>query len=302
MEELIFLIIVGIIAFLCEYTDASLGGGYGTLLTPILLILGFQPLQIIPSILFSEFCTGLFAAFYHQKLKNVNFSLDSEETKITLILSLCGIIGVIFAAFLSLNLPSIIVSLYICLLVLFLGSFLIIRGNRMFDFTYKKIMAIGVLSAFNKGISGGGYGPLVSSGQILSGVEEKKAIATGLFAEGIISIVGFLIYLIATIQPPLNLIFTPNLSLDFTNLVNSFNYTLSYLANWTSFKPIKILSSAPIGLNLTLLPFIIIGAVSSVPPATVTTKKIPKNKLRYIIGIFIICLGIISLLKILIFN
>lgn len=36
-------IIVAILAFLLEIVDASLGMGYGTILTPVLLMLGFDP-------------------------------------------------------------------------------------------------------------------------------------------------------------------------------------------------------------------------------------------------------------------
>ena len=297
-----FLIAIGVITFLCEYTDSSLGGGYGTLLTPVLLILGFQPLQIVPSILFSEFCTGLFAAFYHQKLKNADFSFQSEETKVALILSVCGVFGVIFAAFLSLNLPSFYISLYICVLVLFLGTFLLIRRGKTFNFTYKKIVGIGILSAFNKGISGGGYGPLVSSGQIITGVEEKKAIATGLFAEGLISIMGFLVYLFMKTKSPFSLSLKLSLSLDLTDLEISLKYALTFSLDLSSLKPLTTLLTTPSGLDLTLLPFIVIGAMFSVPPAALTTQKIPSKKLRILLGIVIIFLGIFSILKILFFS
>ena len=46
-------------ALVCEYVDSSLGMGYGTTLTPLLLLAGFEPLQIVPCVLLSEFATGL---------------------------------------------------------------------------------------------------------------------------------------------------------------------------------------------------------------------------------------------------
>ena len=45
-------------------------------------------------------------------------------------------------------------------------------------------MGLGVLATFNKGISGGGYGPLIVSGQILSGVETKNSTGMTTQAEG----------------------------------------------------------------------------------------------------------------------
>ncbi|GAI88319.1 unnamed protein product, partial [marine sediment metagenome] len=47
-------ITLSIIALLCEYVDSTLGMGYGTALTPVLLLFGFTPMQIIPAVLLSE--------------------------------------------------------------------------------------------------------------------------------------------------------------------------------------------------------------------------------------------------------
>ena len=55
--DLIILIVV--IAFICEYMDSTLGMGYGTTLTPLFLIFGYKPLEIIPVVLLSELITGL---------------------------------------------------------------------------------------------------------------------------------------------------------------------------------------------------------------------------------------------------
>ena len=67
-----FAVFVIILAFLCEYIDSSLGMGYGTTLAPLLLILGYNPLQVVPAILFSELISGLSAAFFHHRFKNSN--------------------------------------------------------------------------------------------------------------------------------------------------------------------------------------------------------------------------------------
>jgi len=54
------------------------------------------------------------------------------------------------------------------------------------------------LASFNKGISGGGYGPIVTSGQILAGVKSKNAIGITSLAEGLTCFVGVITYLIFT--------------------------------------------------------------------------------------------------------
>ena len=46
-----------------------------------------------------------------------------------------------------------------------------------------------------KGISGGGYGPLLTGGQVLAGVPGKNAVGITSLAEGIVCLVGLLAYL-----------------------------------------------------------------------------------------------------------
>ena len=79
-----------------------------------------------------------------------------------------------------------------------MGILILATLKKRFKFSWKKISFIGILAAFNKGISGGGYGPLVTSGQILSGVESKSAIGITSLAEGLTCFVGVITYLTLT--------------------------------------------------------------------------------------------------------
>ena len=193
----IYLLIV-LLAFVCEYVDSSLGMGYGTALTPLLLIMGYKPLQIVPAVLLSELVTGLSAAFLHHKFKNTNFKIGTAQLKTALILAGCSIAGTLVAVFIALKLPVYYVKLYISLLVLSMGVFILVTLNRKFLFSWKKIVSIGLLASFNKGISGGGYGPLVTGGQVLSGVQIKSAIGITSLAEGLTCLVGVITYFIYT--------------------------------------------------------------------------------------------------------
>ncbi len=84
-----FSIFIIVLAFVCEYIDSSLGMGYGTTLTPILLIMGYSPLQIVPAVLLSELVTGISAAFFHHRFKNANFKIGSVDTKTVTVLAGC---------------------------------------------------------------------------------------------------------------------------------------------------------------------------------------------------------------------
>jgi len=194
MDLLHFSVLIVVMAFLCEYIDSSLGMGYGTTLTPLLLLMGYNPLQIVPAILLSELITGLSAAFFHHRMKNSNFKIGAIDLKIALVMAGCSIFGAVAAVFVALNLTKFYIKLYIGVLVFAMGVLILATLKRKFKFSWKKISSLGLVAAFNKGISGGGYGPLVTSGQILSGVESSNAIGITSLAEGLTCLVGVITY------------------------------------------------------------------------------------------------------------
>ncbi|MDY6787641.1 MAG: hypothetical protein SVK54_05905 [candidate division WOR-3 bacterium] len=54
------------LAFICEFIDSSVSMGYGTILSPVLIILGFNPLVAIPAVLLSGNRGGTASVFHHQ--------------------------------------------------------------------------------------------------------------------------------------------------------------------------------------------------------------------------------------------
>lgn len=182
-------------AFLLEYIDATLGMGYGTTITPILILFGFEPLAVVPAVLLSQLLAGMSASFFHHRFENVNFSWGKSDLKVMLVLSLGGVAGAIAAVFLALNLSPLVLKIYIGALVTLIGVFMLLTLNRHFTFSWLKIGALGLVAAFNKGLSAGGYGPLVTGGQILTGVEGKRAIGITALAESLVSLVAVGLYL-----------------------------------------------------------------------------------------------------------
>ena len=57
-------------------------------------------------------------------------------------------------------------------------------------------MGVGLLASFNKGISGGGFGPVTTGGQIIAGNKHRSAIGCTTLAEAPICIAGFITYLV----------------------------------------------------------------------------------------------------------
>ncbi len=185
-----------LLALFCEYVDSTLGMGYGTTLTPLLLLMGYEPAQIVPSVLLSEFLTGILAGVLHQEMGNVSFKRGSRALKVVLVLAMCSVVGTVAAVFVAVNIPAWMLKVYIGLLVLAMGVTILLTVNRTFDFSWKKLVGLGLLAAVNKGISGGGYGPVVCGGQVLSGMKEKEAISITSLAEGLVCIVGVMAYVL----------------------------------------------------------------------------------------------------------
>jgi uncharacterized membrane protein YfcA len=184
-----------LLAFACELVDSTLGMGYGTTLTPVLLAFGYEPIEIIPAVLFSEFITGVSAGFFHHEFGNVDLRPGTRDFKVAAVLTTLSTLGVILAVFIAVNIPSWVVKLYIGTIVLCLGLLLLKQKEREMPFSWRRIGGLGFLAAFNKGMSGGGYGPVVTSGQVLSGIRGRNAVGIASLAEGITSIVGVVVFL-----------------------------------------------------------------------------------------------------------
>lgn len=197
------------LALICKFVDSSLGMGYGTILTPILLLMGFSPLQIVPSILFSEFITGLTAAFFHHSLKNVNFERHSQDIRVAAVLSCFAVAGTVAAVFLTVKLPANILTTVIGFIILAMGVVILVKPNRTPRFTWRKIVIIGTIASFNKGMSGGGYGPLVMGGQLFSGIAVRNAVGITLLSKGVTCFVGVISYCI--LRPHIDWSLAPSL-------------------------------------------------------------------------------------------
>ena len=269
------IVVLVISSFLFEYMDSTLGMGYGTTLTPIFLLMGFGPIEIVPAILLSQLTCGLLGAFFHHREKNVNLRPQNMDAfkirnmlcpsgyietikksfplhlKVALLLAACGIIGTIVAVFVAVSIPKLWLKLYIGLLVLSMGIIILLCFNKNFKFSWKKITFLGLIASFNKGMSGGGYGPVVTGGQILSGVEGKSAIGITSLAEGLTCFVGVIMYALICKE-----------SID-----------------WK------------------LAPYIIIGAVLSVPLSAKSVKFISNKHLKLAIALLTIALGLLTIIK-----
>jgi len=242
---------IGVIVFISEYLDSGLGMGYGTALAPILIILGYDPLKVVPAILVSQLFTDIAACISHHSMRNVNLKFNSADFKVAMLLGLVSTIGVVASVLVAVRIPKWLLTLYIGVLVLAMGIVILATIKRPVFFSWRKIAGISLLASFNKGISGGGYGPLVMGGQLISGVNSKSAVGITAFAEAFTCLIGFIVYLIK-----------------------------GKAIDWR--------------LTGTLVLF----ATLAVPFAALTVKNIYSDRLKKLIGVFIVILGLMTILKI----
>ena len=170
--------------------------GYGTALAPILIILGFHPAKVVPAILVSQLLTDIAACIVHHSNHNVNFKVTSRDFSVAMFIGVVSSAGVIFSVYVALHIPRWVLTLYIGFLVMSMGALILLSRDKQIRFSWGKILGISFLASFNKGISGGGYGPLVMGGQILSGIQAKNAVGITAFAEALTCLIGFIVYVI----------------------------------------------------------------------------------------------------------
>ncbi len=192
------LIIIFLLAIFCEYIDSSLGMMYGTILSPALILFGFPVIEIVPAILISQAIGGLIATFRHHHFGNIKLK-ETNDFKIAMTIFIFGFIAVIIGVFASVNISKDIIRIYIGILVLIMSSIVLI--NKTFNFNWKKIYFISIISSFNKALSGGEFGPLVSTGLIVSGKESKSSIGITDMAEVPICLAAFIAWLFINTSP-----------------------------------------------------------------------------------------------------
>jgi len=184
-----------------ETFDSASGMGFGTALTPLLLSFGYSPLEIVPVLFVTESATGLLASVVHQEFGNAEFSLrpPSDATRAVAVLAGAGIVGTVTSvalAYLAFDLPQTLLEGYVAVLVIAMGFVGLLRQYLPRPEVYQpdRLVGFAFLAGINKGVAGGGYGPVVTMGQIFAGVYEKTATAITSLAEGIVSAVGAVVY------------------------------------------------------------------------------------------------------------
>lgn len=185
-----------VLGFILAIIDTSIGMGFGTIGTPVLLISGFTSRNTVPAVLMAQLLAATFGTVLHHKYRNVNLlNVGGRDAKIAMVLVSLGVIGAIAGALLAIKLPGAYVNTYIGFLVIVMGAILVLKPKLVFS--WAKIFAISLISGFNKTISGGGYGPVTTSSLMVTGNEIRNSVGITVFSVAVINAVGFALYLIS---------------------------------------------------------------------------------------------------------
>lgn len=191
--------VVALAAFF-EFMDASAGMGFGTALTPILLVIGFDPKQIVPAVMIQQGMAGLVGAFLHREFENVEwkFSPMSETVKLWIIIAVTGCIAVscsIIGIYKFFPVDKIWIKLYVAILLVMMGGVSLWSARKDRPYKPNKMIGFAALAGFNKGVGGGGYGPVITVGGLLSGVPVKSMLAVTAICEGTVSTFAIIVWL-----------------------------------------------------------------------------------------------------------
>ena len=124
-------------------------------------------------------------------------SVGSKDFKVGSALAVFSLLGSVVAVLFALKISKFALNLYIGTLVAVVGIMVLVTREKARDFSWLRLLFLGSIASFNKGLSGGGYGPIVTGGQILTGVDARAAIGITSLAEGVTCVAALLTYLLS---------------------------------------------------------------------------------------------------------
>ncbi|MGN8218415.1 TSUP family transporter [Halococcus morrhuae DSM 1307] len=195
----LFVPVIVVSAFVFETLDSASGMGFGATIGALLFVLGYDPLAVTPVLLLSEAATGIVSGLFHNEFQNVEFGLDNdsavEATRVLGIIVGVGVLAVVVSVVLTyfqFSIPDVYIKSYVGVVVLLIASVTIVQKyvGSATDYRPRLLIGFAVFAGLNKGIAGSGYGPVITLGEIISGVYEKSATAITSAAEGVVSLAG----------------------------------------------------------------------------------------------------------------
>jgi uncharacterized protein len=139
-----------------------------------------SPLQVVPALLAVEAATGLLAGLLHHEFRNIDLSWRplNQATRILLVIGRLGAMGAVASAalaYFALPLPERVIKTYVAILVLLMAGLTIAHHWFTPHQTYRpgRLIVFAVIAGVNKGLGGGGYGPVITLGALSPGSSRR---------------------------------------------------------------------------------------------------------------------------------
>ncbi|MDQ1105759.1 putative membrane protein YfcA [Nocardioides zeae] len=192
------LIVLGVVGFLAQLVDGSLGMAYGVTSSTLLLAAGVAPAAASAAVHFSEIGTSLVSGFSHHRLGNVDW-------RTVAILAGPGFVGAFVGATFLVSLPGDTAKPWVAGILLVLGlyviyRFLVLRGRRP-QFrgrpSARFLAPMGLFGGALDAIGGGGWGPVGTTTLLSSGrLEPRKVVGSIDTSEFVVAVGGSLGFLV----------------------------------------------------------------------------------------------------------
>lgn len=176
---------MGMIGFLAQMVDGTLGMGYGVTSSTVLIYFGIPPVAASANVHASELFTTLASGTSHFKFGNI-------RKDILWPLISFGVAGGILGACGLVKIPYKPVKLIVGSILLAMGNLIFYRfmfkcekviNSGIRKYSLNRLRALGFFAAFIDAIGGGGWGPICTPTLIVTGTEPNKAVGSVDLAE-----------------------------------------------------------------------------------------------------------------------
>lgn len=191
------LIVFGLVGFLAQLVDGSLGMAYGVTTSTLLLSAGYAPAAASASVHLAELGTTLASGLAHHRFGNVNWTVVRR-------IGVPGAVGAFAGATFLSSLSTAAARPWMALILLVLGLYVLarfalgVRPTVVVTTPKRRLLGpLGLAAGFVDATGGGGWGPLATPTLMTAGrMEPRKAIGSVSASEFLVALAasaGFLL-------------------------------------------------------------------------------------------------------------
>jgi uncharacterized membrane protein YfcA len=193
------LVMVGIIGFVAQLVDGSLGMGYGVTSATLLATVGYSPAVASATIHVAKIGTGLMSGAAHWRFGNVHW-------RAVVILAVPGAVGAFVGAVVLSNIAAEVAAPWVAVILAVLGLVVLARtvlgrtpAIRLYHPRWRSLGPLGAAGGFIDSVGGGGWGPVTTSTMMAANhLAPNQVIGTVSVAEFVVAIaasIGFIMAL-----------------------------------------------------------------------------------------------------------